>query len=404
MYGTKYLSAVLDVSLFLRNMLNLITAPCGCGKTTAAINLITPLAQNPCRAIYLIDTRLGMERLGNNAALTKPYALYFETAGCKNAAFLSEPEHDKVVVTTYAQFGVWVDQEPDFASRFDVIICDESHNLVNFANIPAQGNEINYTKRALQAIGQAAQADAPLVVAISATPDKTSEIAPIYDVPIDDTDLRRYTIEKTQYVVPDQFLQHLPEGKIGVIYHTHITSMIKTCDTLKTLGRKPVCIWSLSSPDHPITEEQLAARQYIIDKEKIPPQYDTIIINDSCATSVNLRGRIDFFLIVSTSKNTIDQVRGRYRDDLPALYLPIGPDDVGSVPEEFLGRRLFTEEKKRLRENITTKDGKGHYMSYAILFARLQEKGYTITEGRQDNRTFHVITAPAQDANLAALS
>ena len=57
MKNGKFLSDVLDTSCFRCGALNLITAPCGCGKTSASINKIAPLASCPRKAIYLIDTQ-----------------------------------------------------------------------------------------------------------------------------------------------------------------------------------------------------------------------------------------------------------------------------------------------------------------------------------------------------------
>ena len=51
MKGTKYLSDVLDTSLFEKGYMNVIYAPCGSGKTTAAINHIAPLASSPKKVI-----------------------------------------------------------------------------------------------------------------------------------------------------------------------------------------------------------------------------------------------------------------------------------------------------------------------------------------------------------------
>ena len=73
MKNEKFLSDVLDTSCFRCGALNLITAPCGCGKTTASINKIAPLASCPRKALYLIDTKNGNERLARNPALN--YAL-----------------------------------------------------------------------------------------------------------------------------------------------------------------------------------------------------------------------------------------------------------------------------------------------------------------------------------------
>jgi len=108
----KYLSDVLDVSLFEKGVMNVIYAPCGCGKTTCAINTIAPLASSPKKAIYLIDTRLGKERLGLLPELTTPYVCYSEAIANDSGFFENDKE---VVVTTYAQFGVWCDRYPGFA-------------------------------------------------------------------------------------------------------------------------------------------------------------------------------------------------------------------------------------------------------------------------------------------------
>lgn len=72
MKGTNYLSDVLDVSQLRTSVLNIIDAPCGCGKTTCAINKIAELASSPRKVLYLIDTRIGKERLAREPGLIKP--------------------------------------------------------------------------------------------------------------------------------------------------------------------------------------------------------------------------------------------------------------------------------------------------------------------------------------------
>ncbi|MBQ7885987.1 MAG: DEAD/DEAH box helicase family protein [Clostridia bacterium] len=41
----------------------MVVAPCGSGKTTAAINTIAALASSPHKALFLIDTQNGNLRL-----------------------------------------------------------------------------------------------------------------------------------------------------------------------------------------------------------------------------------------------------------------------------------------------------------------------------------------------------
>ena len=121
---------MLGASSFVSDAFNLIIAPCGSGKTTAAINKIAALASSPRKALFLIDTQNGNRRLVLNEALTLPYTFFVETAG--RSITWGEMPPEKIVITTYAQFGVWVNENPDFATRFEVIICDEAHNIVVF--------------------------------------------------------------------------------------------------------------------------------------------------------------------------------------------------------------------------------------------------------------------------------
>ena len=76
-YLEEALKDVLRTSNFVHSMFNLIVAPCGSGKTTAAINVISKQASSLRTALILIDTRNGMERLAKEKVLTTPYAFCF---------------------------------------------------------------------------------------------------------------------------------------------------------------------------------------------------------------------------------------------------------------------------------------------------------------------------------------
>ena len=86
MKNGKYLSDVLDTSNLKHDQFNVIVAPCGSGKTTAAINKLAPLASSPRKALFLIDTHNGNVRLANEEPLTMPYVFY--EYSIKNAAFV----------------------------------------------------------------------------------------------------------------------------------------------------------------------------------------------------------------------------------------------------------------------------------------------------------------------------
>ena len=297
---------------------------------------------------------------------------------------------DKTVVSTYAQFGVWVRDNPAFAATFEVIICDEAHNIVIF---PTYSPQPNFASIARDAICEAAANPSIMVVGITATPEPLDKLAcPQHIVPLDASQLRQYENRTIQpYSSLRQTLENLPRGKTGMLYVPHIHT-IKECESIAAAaGHNPICIWSAANKDHPMDEEQLAARNYILQNEQIPPPYDLFIFNGSCETSINLRGNIDYFIAHTTNPTHITQARGRYRGDLETLYVFDRECEELVVPPEFLDIQLFQEDQQELRLRLSIRDAKGHYLSYAKQWERLETSGYSVDFGRDDNRRFVVI-------------
>ena len=137
--------------------------------------------------------------------------MFFETLTGGTAFPSTEDIPDKIVVSTYAQFGVWVKHNPDFAAHFEVIICDEAHNIVVF---PTYSPQPNFASIARDAICEAAQGDRTLVVGITATPEPLEKLAcPQHLVPIDAAELRQYENHSIRpYGSLRQTLENLPQG------------------------------------------------------------------------------------------------------------------------------------------------------------------------------------------------
>ena len=320
-----------------------------------------------------------------------PYVFFEHYAGNTQLPFGGEDRPDKVVVSTYAQFGAWVKRQPDFAARFEVIICDEAHNITTF---PSYSPEPNFASIARDAICETVSQGRALVVGITATPEPLERLNCLqHIVPIDQASLRQYKEKETRpYSGLPQLLSQLPEGKRGMLYVRRI-DMMKQCEELaKAAGRRPLCIWSAANKEKPMNDEQLAARAYILQHEEVPPQYDLFIFNASCETSINIRGRMDYFIAHTTNPTSITQARGRYRGDLETLYL-FNRDTTEPiiVPDEFLDIQLFTENQRDLRLRLSLKDAKGHYLSYDKQWSRIEASGYTIDYGRDNNRRYVVI-------------
>ena len=402
-YLEEALKDVLSTSNFVHGMFNLITAPCGSGKTTAAINVISKLASSPRTALILIDTTNGKQRLARLKELTMPYAFYEESL---ERTWFPSDEFDpsKIVVTTYAQFGVWEYHNPGFHYFFDVIICDEAHNMIRFPNFKdkkkKQALQINFAAIARDAICRSVWNCDTLVVGMTATPDNISQLnCWINPMPIDTATLRQYENKNVYcYASLPDLLRYLPKGKRGALYVTQVEKMQEHEQTAIAAGFKPICVWSPNA-EHKMTKEQESARRYILEHEEVPPQYDLLIFNDSLSTSINLYGELNFIIIHTTNETTITQARGRYRNHLENLYLH-SVDECGVVvPLQYLNRHLYKQDYDELRAAIGIMDPNDskRLLPKTRLKQLLETNGYTVTENLHDRKGRYRIIEKRED-------
>ena len=393
--GEKYLSQILRPEQFFHGTLNVVVAPCGSGKTRAAIDVVAKMASQPYKALYLIDTRSGCQRVAKEKDMALP--CYFYSEDIVKGGILTEFDKTKVVVTTYAKFGVWCSKYPDFADHFEVIVCDEVHNLVQFS---AFGEEGNYTETAKNSIIDAVIRGKTLFVGITATPDflyllynkKTKQYCPQYDVIIDTSELKHYTEKRiVHYASINQLLANILPNEHGALYVSRVTQMIEYEKIARECGHKPICLWSLSYEKKPMDAEQLRVLKYLLTYEEVPPEYNLLIINASCETAINIRSEMDFFIVHNTNKTHITQARGRYRGDLNTLYLLDKENGLVMIPDEFIEKKLFKEGKADLNNAIYIKNDNGRFIPWKKLSQLITDSGYTITEGKSDDRPYIVI-------------
>ena len=139
-----------------------------------------------------------------------------------------------------------------------------------------------------------------------------------------------------------------------------------------------------------MTDAQRQAREHIISKEELPPQYDMVIINASSETGINIYGKVDYIVVHNDSEETQIQIRGRYRQDLDRLYLY--DKNAINVPEEFLDRKLFAPDKQELCEAVNIRDKKGKRYNWNTVKDRIEQAGYSVVSGREKNKRYEIIT------------
>lgn len=393
MTGTKYLSEVVKLDALQKDHLNIIKAPTGSGKTYFALTAIpAPPPDAVHKVVYLIDTINGREQILRNYKARSIYR-YWDVEVDGEA--LSFDDDERIVVITYAKFGILLERYPDFHEHFEYIICDELHSLFKFATFGPQPNSHSIAKHGIE---RAVRNDHTKVIALSATPERIKREfdAPHCDVPVDDSDLIQYATHQTiPYTNLEYLLTALDPSETGICYVSRIGTMKAIEADARDLGLNPICIWSIRNADHIMSEEQLNVRKHLLNNFEIPAEYHQLIINASSETSLKIKSHVDHVIVHSGDRETQIQVRGRVNSDLPCLYLPSNDPTALTVPEDFLNRPLFTADTRKLCEILNQRNECGRRYAWRNpLKNMLTEQGYCISETRINNKHCYIISHP----------
>lgn len=156
------------------------------------------------------------------------------------------------------------------------------------------------------------------------------------------------------------------------------------------LALLPACDSEFRCMMYPMSAEQIAARDYILSYEELPPQYDMVILNASSETGINIYGQVDYIVVHNTMPDTRTQVRGRYRRDLEILYL-LDYQSI-QVPEEYMNRELSAEEREKLCQTLAIRNENGRIVKWTTVRNRLIAVGYSVVESRKNSKRYYVIT------------
>lgn len=169
MKGSKWLAEAVHIETMQSGVLNLVHAPVGCGKTTWALNCLAQMVSNKNRMLYLIDTVNGREQLIKN----KDTVLYDRNWKERILNDMVDFENAKVVVMTYAKFGVLADWYPEFGYNFEIILCDELHSLPRFSSFLHKPQDKQYHAIAKKRIEEIVNRSSLVkVIGLSATPER----------------------------------------------------------------------------------------------------------------------------------------------------------------------------------------------------------------------------------------
>jgi len=411
----EYLSKLIDMEdhPFGTEILNVIVAPCGSGKTTFALETLVPELGAPENTVYLIDTIAGRDQL-----LKHPQCQCY-TRDWRERLELPKPEGSgKITVMTYAYFGALCRYFPDWYCDLDLLICDEIHKLFEMImwdkSKKIEEEESLYGWAWNKIFYSFHFCEVYHVIAMTATPEllyrqfshkyedcdewyrSASFDDFIHEVEI--PGIARHYEQKNihEYSNLIMLCNQIDADKKGIIYVPRISTMQKCEEALKKRGIRAVSIWSPNNQEWWMDKQQQVVRNYVISNEEIPENVDVLLINKSCETSINIKSHVDYMIIHSSQSDVQTQALGRYRNDLDDLYLyELEADDIVIIPPEMLDKPLFKEDINLFIKEQNIRDYYGRLMKQPMFLEYIIYYGYSVKSGKiKGGKRYNIISKP----------
>lgn len=361
MKRTMYLSDYLIHNGYKLKQNTMIISRTGSGKTYYILHDLCP----GHKCLYLCDnTNLKQSVLRNPN--TREYQMV------KNA---------DVEVMTYKKFGrECIYQSYDFVSKYEYVIADEIHNLFDYQTFKDDTD----LARAIDALMYSY--NNTKIIFFTATPyylECIKEKYPffmrnfkIWDF-YDEKSIRRYYNKRQAYISNIMQLKFVIEeyreafeftGLKAMVYTSRITEMRLIEDIARENGLNPISIWSINNHDELMSNEQLEAREYLIETGYLKEPYNMLIINRAFETGINIYDE-DLTLVVVNTINVTQQIqaRGRVRHDVDLLVLKDkNMENVAktvSIPNYLLNVHLPKEKLQEFIQEYGLKDKQEHFIT-----------------------------------------
>lgn len=404
-----YLSDIIEIDKFRKGQANVIVAPCHSGKTTAAKEILVAHHALSYNGLVLIDTTAGRDSLLIREKAQRTPAEIAEILNPYTQA--ADARTDTYVAMTYYEFGIYAQNCPEVLDRFNIIICDEMHNLIRYLAIEEARNkkedpdgifaelggtdlEYSFALKFLSEKSASSRPDAPLIVIMTATPKC------LY---------RKFAETQTPYVVFDYTGKVRCDKTSNIIHYSNFSTLIQQIDTrtivyvptIKLMqqfsaiadngSRKIMCLWSLHNKEHPMSDNQITVRSEILDSRRIPSDIDILFINAAYETSINIDNE-DFNTMVIHTGNTDVQIqaRGRLRHDIQNLYLYDASHNhiAEFFPKEFFNIPLSASDREIIAQRMALVNSKGRPLKWPSIAAALKKDGLRIESFRNKNKHF----------------
>ena len=321
----EFVSNALDYESFQLGQINLIVANCGSGKSTAVYKTIPEkLNTNVGRILVLIDTVAGKDTFIRDE--------------------VAQPFGDfpiKPTIMTYASFGSKIKKAEIRLKDWDMIVCDEIHNMIVPVRIarnklqkqfpealPWEINDMlkmtNYNYIAIEMVSEIARKGEKWVFGLTATPRNLQRIAEfeglINEVKFSQA-LRAYEIISSfDYTDIETILRAaIPDDRKRVFFFSTVKELKKYKEVLLEAGRQAEAIWSINHEEN-MNAHQLSTRAYLLEEHKLPDDVQDLLFNSAYETAITIKDNgVKEMYIHTGNEDTRTQSRNRLRQDLEVV-------------------------------------------------------------------------------------
>lgn len=375
----------------------LVVSPTGSGKTHFIFNDLI----REGRYLYLCDNENLKTVIEENE---RTYS---------NRKTIDRFDNFSVEVMCYKEFGKKVLYDNEAISNYDMIVCDEIHNLIDYQTFNNDVELSHAIKELFKVYNQTK------IVYFTATPHylrvlekdhpKLRGILDVVDFS-ETKEIRRYINKRESYINHlsqvqfqlDEYKQSFEYSHLKCLIFTREISAMKNLQEMcESRNLKPICIWSRNNQVMEMNLEQLRVRDYLLKNGKLPDPYNVLIINRALETGINITDKDMKLAIVNTTNLTQQiQVRGRIRHDIDLLVVRTKEQKLPGVKikldEEHLNHELTKEQVVDIIRNLNLRNIRSKYVTVTKFREILSNNGYHVRTIRKTENylktTYYIIS------------